>query len=68
MKDQLGEDKIKLILLDIEKVSKALAQAVENGLVKHKKASNPVAVWWDGKVVWIPPAEIPVTENTPSPK
>lgn len=68
MTDKLEEDKIKLILMDREKISKALAQAVQNALLKHKQASNPVAVWRDGKVVWIPPAEIPVAENTLPPK
>lgn len=68
MADKLGEDKIKLILMDREKISKALAQGVQNALLKHKQANNPVAVWRDGKVVWIPPGEIPVAENTPPPK
>lgn len=68
MTDKLGEDKINLIMRDREKISKALAQAVQNALLKHKQAGNPVAVWRDGKVVWIPPEEIPVAENTPPPK
>jgi hypothetical protein len=58
--DKLEEDKIKLIMRDREKISKALAQGVQNALLKHKQAGNPVAVWREGKVVWIPPEEIPV--------
>ena len=34
--------------------------AVREALIRHKRLGNPIAVWRDGRVVWIPPAEIPV--------
>jgi hypothetical protein len=37
-----------------------LRVAVRNALKEHKRAGNPIAVWRKGKVVIIPPEEIPV--------
>lgn len=44
---------------DIPRILRALRQAVQEALQRHKRAGNPVAVWRDGRVVWIPPEEIP---------
>jgi len=41
-------------------IDKALALAVQDALWRHKQLGNPVAIWRDGKVVWIPPEQIPV--------
>ena len=38
----------------------ALQRAVRRALGQHKLAGNPVAIWRDGQVVWIPPEDIPV--------
>ncbi|MEY3869341.1 MAG: hypothetical protein RLZZ338_3232 [Cyanobacteriota bacterium] len=46
-------------------IDSALKLAGEKALWQHKQLGNPVAVWRDGKVVWIPPEEIPLPENTP---
>ena len=35
---------------------------VREALLQHKKLGNPIVVWKDGKVVWIPPEEIPVDD------
>ena len=37
-----------------------MRRAVREALLFHKRIGNPVAIWRDGKVVWIPPEEIPV--------
>jgi hypothetical protein len=37
----------------------ALTLAVQDALRQHRQAGNPIAEWCDGKVVWIPPEEIP---------
>lgn len=47
-------------LTDIRLIEAALARAVRNALLHHKRAGNPVADWQDGRVVWIPPEKIPV--------
>jgi hypothetical protein len=44
---------------DIPRILKALKQAVREALLRHKQAGNPVAIWQDGRVVWIQPKDIP---------
>jgi len=44
---------------DIPRILETLGQAVREALQGHKRAGNPVAVWRDGRVVWILPEDIP---------
>ena len=44
------------------KAEMALKEAVAEALAEHKRQGNPIAVWRDGKAVWIPPEEIVVPE------
>jgi hypothetical protein len=44
---------------DLPRILKAMAEAVREALLRHKRLGNPVAVWRDGCVVWLPPEEIP---------
>jgi hypothetical protein len=44
---------------DLPRILKAMAEAVSQAVLRHKRLGNPVAVWRDGRVVWIPPEEIP---------
>ena len=44
-------------------IDDALAEAVEHALRDHKRAGNPIVVWRDGKVVWIPANEIVLPED-----
>jgi len=44
---------------DLPRISRALELAVREALQDHKRAGNPVAVWRNGRVEWIPPEEIP---------
>lgn len=43
-------------------IEKIFRRAVREALLQHKRAGNPVAGWKDGKVVVIPPEDIPVQE------
>jgi hypothetical protein len=52
------------ILADTGRIEAALRSAVRGALRDHKQAGNPIAVWRDGRVVWLPPEEIP--EDVPS--
>jgi hypothetical protein len=45
---------------DIPRITEALQRAVREALWEHKVTGNSVAVWRHGRVVWIPPEEIPV--------
>ena len=44
---------------DLPRLARALRLAVREALRDHKLAGNPVAVWRNGRVEWIPPEEIP---------
>ncbi len=48
---------------DGKEIDIALRNAVQQALLQHKKAGNPVAEWRDGKVVLIKPEDIVVEEN-----
>jgi hypothetical protein len=45
---------------DIPRIHEALRLARRDALRLHKRMGNPIAVWQDGQVVWIPPEEIDV--------
>jgi hypothetical protein len=42
------------------KAEMAMKEAVAEALAEHKRLGNPIAVWRNGKAVWIPPEEIVV--------
>lgn len=44
----------------LARIQQALGEAVREAILRHKREGNPVAVWRDGKVVWIEPRDIPV--------
>lgn len=48
---------------DIPRILRALREAVLDALASHKLAGNPVAIWRDGRVEWIPPEDIPVPDR-----
>jgi hypothetical protein len=45
---------------DIDRILIEMQRAVREALARHKLAGNPVPVWEDGRVRWIPAEEIPV--------
>lgn len=51
------------LLDDREGMDRALARAVRQAVLHHKRAGNPVAIWCDGKVVWVNPDEIEVPDE-----
>lgn len=48
---------------DLPPILQAMRQAVREALLRHRRDGNPVAVWQDGRVVWIQPDDIPVEEE-----
>lgn len=46
-------DTIEAIFADEKQITKALQRAVRHAVETHKRAGNPIAVWKDGKVVWV---------------
>ena len=50
-------------LAQTEAVLDAIRRAVNVAKLEHKRAGNPIAVWENGHVVWVPPAEIEIRED-----
>jgi isoaspartyl peptidase/L-asparaginase-like protein (Ntn-hydrolase superfamily) len=50
---------IEELFRDGTEIDEALRRAVREALSRHKKLGNSIAVWRDGKVVIVPPEEIP---------
>ena len=48
------------ILSDGEEIDLAMKRAVREALIEHKKLGFSIVVWQDGRVVEIPPDQIPV--------
>jgi len=44
---------------DLPTIQKALRQAVQEALLRHKRDGNPVAVWRNSRVEWVQPEDIP---------
>lgn len=45
---------------DVPRILAAMREAVREALLRHKRLGNPIAVWHEGRVVWLAPEEIPV--------
>ncbi len=50
---------------DLPRILHEMSQAIREALAQHRRAGNPVAVWRNGRVEWIPPDEIPEDLATP---
>ncbi len=48
---------------DLPRILEAMGLAVGEALQFHKLIGNPVAVWRNDRVEWIPPEEIPTLEE-----
>lgn len=47
---------------DVPRITRALEQAVREALWQHKINGRSIVVWRNGRVEWIPPDQIPVTD------
>ncbi len=47
-------------LPDGARLDQALVRAVRRDMAMHKRLGLPIAVWQDGKAVWLPADQIPV--------
>ena len=54
------KDKITEAFADIDIITDAIQQGINNALLRHKKLGQPVVVKKDGKTVWLQPDEIEV--------
>jgi hypothetical protein len=44
---------------DVPRILAAMRRAVREAVLEHKRLGNPIAVWREGRVVWLQPDEIP---------
>lgn len=44
---------------DVPRILAAMRRAVREAVLEHKRLGNPIAVWREGRVVWLRPDEIP---------
>ena len=51
---------------DLDRIGRALRAAVRDALQRHKRDGDPVAVWREGQVVWLPPVQIPAGSDESS--
>ena len=48
-----NDDHITKILSNPAKVTKIIQKGINDALLKHKQAGNPICEWRDNKIVWI---------------
>lgn len=58
-----GRPDVDALMRDHAVVGAALGKAVRKALLEHKQLGHSVVVWQDGRVVVLPPEEIPVDEE-----
>ncbi len=52
------------LFVDMDKMNQAMALAARDARRLHKQTGHPIAAWRDGRVVWIPPEEIEVDDES----
>ncbi len=63
MNSQNDEDRIMRIMNDPEKMKQILQKAVNDALLRHKQAGNPVCELKNGEVSWIQPQDIVINSD-----
>jgi hypothetical protein len=62
MDEERGEQKdqrsLSERLADTAAITAAIRKAVREAVLSHARAGRPIAVWRDGRVVWLQPAEV----------
>lgn len=58
-----NDDHITKILSNPAKVTKIIQKGINDALLKHKQAGNPICEWRDNKVVWIPVDKIVINNE-----
>ena len=57
---------INAIFRDGSQIDAAVRKATRLAWLAHKREGLPIAVWKDGQTVWIPAAEIEISDDDPS--
>ena len=59
----LAPEELAELIAESRKVEAAVQAAVRDALLRHKRLGQPIVVWENGRVVWIPPEEIEIPEE-----
>lgn len=51
---------LKSLMLETDLVEHAIHRAAVRAIDRHKRLGQPIVVWREGKVVWIPAEEIEI--------
>lgn len=54
---------VRAVMLDGTAIRRAQRESWVKTLDRHKRLGNPIVVWRDGRVVWIPAEEIEIPES-----
>jgi hypothetical protein len=63
MASETQRDISEILASDPDVAVRAATAAVQDAILRHKQMGLPMAVWRDGAVVWIPPEELPQTNE-----
>jgi len=61
---QKSDKDIGRLFKDGKPIDIALAQAVAEAVRQHKRMGQPMAVWMDGKTVWMSPDEFELADGS----
>ena len=50
------------LIVHAKAIEDVLRRAVQQALLAHKRAGNPIATWQDEHVVIVPPEDIPIED------
>ncbi|MES2219282.1 MAG: hypothetical protein V4501_12835 [Pseudomonadota bacterium] len=62
MKNRRNDEEISKLFNDPDKLTIIIQSGIEDALLKHKQAGNPICEWKDNKVVWISAKNIPTSK------
>lgn len=59
-----NSERLAQLRADAVVIEGAMRVAVHEALLLHKRAGQPVVTWENGRVVWIPADQIPVSDSS----
>jgi hypothetical protein len=58
-----AKNKIDELFADGTAIDKALQQAFQEAVLRHRQAGVPMVFWKDGKITLVPPEDVPLPEQ-----
>jgi hypothetical protein len=55
----MPQERSRILEHGTDEITRAFQEAVRRALMDHYRTGDPIAVWRDGSVVWVPAEEIP---------